>query len=131
MHSYFEKLIGYWKLIGADIQGFQKIQWVEGEYFLMSHFDILYAGRNIKGIEIYKECQSPDLYESQSFDNEANHFYYFHKVEGQQLTIWHGKPDSKNYFTGTFNNHFTEYKGSWKWPGGGYSLTATKTDNLL
>ncbi|MGB2607285.1 MAG: hypothetical protein WBC78_27005, partial [Candidatus Sulfotelmatobacter sp.] len=44
-------LVGTWKVSG-DARGQIRFEWMEGDFFLMQHVDLIYAGRTIRGIEI-------------------------------------------------------------------------------
>jgi hypothetical protein len=53
---------------------------------------------------------------------------YFWRIEGDELTIWHGFEDSPARFTGTIDRVAGSIEGRWVWPGGGYEATATRLD---
>jgi len=53
---------------------------------------------------------------------------YVYELKGDSLTIWFGDKRSNNRFKGKFGSDGRSYSGEWKWPGGGYKMTATRVD---
>jgi hypothetical protein len=128
-----ERLVGTWELSG-EIQGRIRYEWMEGGFFLVQHVDLEY-GRKIKGIEVIGHLK---LSGEKPSKNIRSRFYdfltgltldYTYEVVDENITIWFGEKGSKNLFKAQFSRDGKSYSGAWKWPGGGYTLTATKVSS--
>jgi hypothetical protein len=53
---------------------------------------------------------------------------YVWQLDGAELTISHGFRDSPAKFHGAVDPGAGVITGAWEWPGGGYEVTATRTD---
>jgi len=125
-----DKLVGTWELSG-DIKGRIRFEWAEGGFFLVQYIDLEYE-RKIKGIEMIGHTQLPEEKPSKDIKSRFYDFLtgltlgYTYEVVGENITIWFGERGSDNLFKGKFSRDGKSYYGAWKWPGGGYSLTANK-----
>jgi hypothetical protein len=124
-------LVGTWKVSG-DAQGQIRYEWTEGGFFLMQHVDLIYAARTIKGIEIIGRLQgigqdpSQDIHSRFYSFTEGLTLDYVYEIVGDTFTIWFGPKGSDNRFQGKFSKDGNSYAGGWRWPGGGYDMTATR-----
>ena len=126
-----ERLVGSWKLSGPEIKGEVTFEWLEGGFFLVQRGRIEIWGRKIIFIEYIGYDANQGLCTSHLFDNYGNRFTYAWEIVGDKLTIWFGQKGSDNCFQGKFNRKGDRYSGAWKWPGGGYTATATKVMPIL
>ena len=124
-------LVGTWKVSG-DAPGQIRFEWTEGGFFLMQHVDLTYAGRTVKGIEIIGHLQgvgqepSPDIHSRYYSFTDGLTLEYVYEMAGDTLTIWYGPKGSDNRFEGKFSKDGNSFTGRWRWPGGGYGITATR-----
>ncbi len=133
-----DRLVGTWKVSGPEIDGQITFEWMEGDFFLVQHFDLDHSGHKIKGIEIigfergWEQLeQAADHTSSQDitshlFDNQGSTFTYTWEVDGDTLTIWGGSKGSPAFYKGTFSADGNTNTGAWQWPGGGYESTMTR-----
>jgi hypothetical protein len=131
-----DKLIGKWKLWG-DANGYVEYEWLEGGHFLKQEVDIVYGGKNIKGIELIGYLHRAGEEPGKEIWSRFYSFYdgltldYVYEFDGDTLTIWFGHKDSDNFYKGTFSKEGDSFSGSWQWPGGGYSVTGKRIDKNL
>jgi hypothetical protein len=130
-----DKLVGTWKLSG-DVEGQIKFEWAEGGFFLIQHVDLKspsqYGGRRILGTEVIGHLQRVN--EEPTSDIKSRFYSYLdgltldytYELVGDTFTIWFGDRGSDNLFKGKFSRDGCAYSGAWKWPGGGYRMTATR-----
>jgi|HubBroStandDraft_1064217.scaffolds.fasta_scaffold37180_2 hypothetical protein len=124
-------LVGTWKVSG-DVQGQIRYEWEEGGFFLTQHVDLVYAGRNIRGIELIGHLRGVGQKPSQDIHSRFYHFTegltldYVYKISGDTITIWFGPKGSDNRFRGKFSKDGNSFTGAWRWPRGGYKMTATR-----
>lgn len=127
-----EVLVGTWKIEGresgpdGEINGQVTFEWMEGGFFLVQHVDIDHKGQKIRGIEIIGYDDSARTFTSHFFDNMGNISEYVWEVGRNTLTIWGGYVGSPARLKGKFSNDGNTFTGSWKWPGGGYTVTMTR-----
>jgi hypothetical protein len=132
-----DRLVGTWNVSGPDIRGQVRFEWMEGNFFLIQYFDMVYSGHKIKGIEIigYErgweavgqpvDTSNQDL-TSRLFDNMGNTFTYTWEIDDETLTIWGGAKGSPAAYRGKFGDDGNTNSGGWEWPGGGYQSTMTR-----
>jgi hypothetical protein len=136
----FDKLLGTWNLkhrdltTGEEWSGKDTFEWMDGGFFLAFHHEEF--GRNIKGTMIIgyakrwgKEKPSRDAIGHWFESSSGNYFKYIWEVDDDTLTFWLEKKNSSAAFKGTFSEDHKTITGAWKWPGGGYELIMTKTNN--
>lgn len=126
----FERLIGTWELSG-DTRGTVTYQMLEGDFFLIQHFDIQVFGNHIKGIEVIGHLrpfgrQSEEEIRSRAYDNAGNTLDYVYELDGDTLTIWGNEKGSPAFFKGKFSADGNTNSGAWVYPNGGYQSTMTK-----
>ncbi|MBI3583661.1 MAG: hypothetical protein HY096_06890 [Nitrospinae bacterium] len=126
-----DKLVGKWKISG-DAKGQIEYKWADGGFFLIQDVNLEYGGKQIKGIEIIGHLQKIGEEPSREIWSRFYHFTegltldYVYELVDNTLTIWFGKKDSNNFYSGTFNKDGNSFKGAWQWPGGGYKITGRK-----
>lgn len=126
-----DKLVGTWKVSGGA-RGRIRFEWMEGGFFLLQHYDLEYGGRSIKGMEVIGHLQR--LGEKPSKEIRSRIYGitdgltldYVHEIVSDTYRIWLGDRGSDNRFVGKFSLDGNSFSGKWKWPGGGYSVTATR-----
>jgi hypothetical protein len=130
-----DKLVGTWELSG-DVEGQIKFEWAEGGFFLIQHVDLKsplkYGRHRILGIEVIGHLQRVN--EEPTSDIKSRFYSYLdgltldytYELVGDAFTIWFGERGSDNLFKGKFSRDGNAYSGAWKWPGGGYTMTATR-----
>jgi hypothetical protein len=130
-----ERLVGYWKVTGPEIDGEVSFEWMDGGFFLIQRFDLVHNGRNIKGMEIigytkefFAESPSEHL-KSRIYDNHGNTFDYTYEVDEKSLTIWGGEKGSLAYYKGTWSEDDSTNSGRWVYPGGGYESNMTRINS--
>lgn len=125
-------LAGTWDVSGPEIKGRVRFEWLEGNFYLVQHYDLNYSGHLIKGIEIigferkFGANAPGEHITSHVFDNEGNSLDYIYELEGDRLTIWGGEIGSPAAFRGMFSPDRNTLTGGWEWPGGGYESTMTR-----
>ena len=109
--------------------------WLEGQFFLLQHFDFEHAGHCVDGLEVighssgFEEASSADLH-SRIYDSAGNTSDHVYELEGDTLTIWGGHRGSEVYYRGIFSDDGQSCTGSWVFPGGGgHSTVMTRTTN--
>lgn len=121
-----DRLVGTWTVSGSMVTGKVTFDWFDGGFFLVQSVDLTHDGKEIKGMEYIGYNESIGICSSYFFDNAGHVFTYCWDVDGDDITIWFGKKDSNNRFTGRFNEDGNSYSGAWEWPGGGYQATLTR-----
>jgi hypothetical protein len=125
------RLVGTWQVSG-DATGQVKYEWLEGQFFLEQHFDLVHNGRCIKGIEVIGHLHPFDGQPSKDIRTRVYSFTdgmtldYVYDLEGDTLMIWGGEKGSPMYYQGTFSDDGKAVNGGWHWPGGGYTANMTK-----
>jgi hypothetical protein len=126
------KLVGTWTISG-EAHGQIRFEWMEGGFFLIQHVDLKYYGRRIKGIEVIGHYQrlgeepSKEIRSRFYSSNDGLTLDYVYQLVGNTLKIWFGDKSSNNRFVGRFSPDGNGFSGKWKWPGGGYSVTGTRS----
>lgn len=126
-----DALVGRWKLSG-DARGEARFEWTEGGMFLLQHVDLLVFGRQHKGIELIghlhriNEQATPEIWTRFYSFLDGLTLDYVYELDGRTLTIWFMKKGSDNRFTATISSDGNSYEGGWRWPGGGYDVSATR-----
>jgi len=127
----FERLLGTWKISGGA-QGQIRFERMEGGFFLLQHVELEYGGRKIKGMEVIGHLQFPGEKPTSEIRSRFYSFLdgltldYVYELEGSRLQIWFGPKGSDNYFLGHFSETGNSFHGAWKWPAGGYEVTANR-----
>ena len=127
-----DKLVGTWSISG-EAHGQIRFEWMEGGFFLIQHVDLEYGGRRIKGMEVIGhlrrlgEESSKEIRSRFYSSNDGLTLDYVYQLVGDTLEIWFGEKGSDNWFAGKFSPDGNSLSGKWKWPGGGYSVTGTKS----
>jgi hypothetical protein len=126
-----EMLVGTWKLSG-DAEGQIRFEWMEGGMFLVQHVDLAVFGRRHKGIEILGHLHRVNEEPSAEIWTRFYSFFdgltldYVYELRDDTLTIWFGRKNSDNRYTGRFSKDRRSFEGAWQWPGGGYEVKGTK-----
>src|SRR5262245_34377202 len=126
-----DRLVGTWRVSG-DAEGEVRYEWIEGGFFLLQHFDLVHTGHKSRGIEAighlhgFGEEPGSDIRTRVYSFLDGLTLDYVYEVSGDTLTIWGGEKGSPAYFKGTFSKDGNILKGSWVYPGGGYSTTSTR-----
>jgi hypothetical protein len=108
-----------------------KFAWQEGGFFLIQHFNLVYGGRKIRGIEVIGNLRRVGEEPSKEIWTRVYTFDgltldYVYELVDRNLTIWFGERGSQNFFLGKFSDDGKTLSGAWQWPGGGYSVTNAK-----
>jgi hypothetical protein len=61
------------------------------------------------------------------YTNHGDTLAYVCELDGDTMTIWMGEKGSPAVYHGTFSADGNTIEGEWKWPGGGYKETMTRT----
>ena len=130
-------LEGTWRLEGHDLDGSAPFtgtmtrRWLPGGHFLVQRMRID-GDEQEEGAEYIGWDHERGTLRSMFFSNEGPGPFcsfaleYVWRIEGDDLTIWHGYQDSPARFTGTIDRGAGTVEGRWEWPGGGYAATATR-----
>ena len=126
-----DRLVGTWKVSGPTIEGEVRFERMEGDFFVIQHFDLSHEGRKIKGVEYIGFDQDTGTLRSRLMDNAGSNFVYTWDIADDTLTIWFGDKGSDNFYRGKFNKDGDTNKGRWQWPEsngkiGGYESTMTR-----
>ena len=135
------KLVGAWKLMhknfntGEEWSGQDTFEWLDGGYFMSMHheeFERL-EGIMIIGYEMRwgQNKPSEDLIGHWFEISSGQHYEYVWEVDDKNITFWLEQKHSDWAFKGVFNDDWTEVKGAWRWPGGGYELIMEKYKNKI
>ncbi len=130
-------LEGTWRLEGRDASGAPFTgtvvrRWLPGGFFMTQETSM--DGHPQDGVEYIGYDSALDSLRSMLFGGEgpgpfcAFALEYVWVVEGDELTIWHGFRDSPARVAGAIDRAARTVRGAWAWPGGGYDVTATRTD---
>ena len=128
----FEKLIGTWKVSGG-LSGTNSFEWTENGFFLIQRFDFEKDGHLIKGIEIIGHEKNFFGEESAEIKSKVYSFtdgmtldYVYEMDDAGELTIWMEKKGSDGFMKGVFSDDGNTLNAEWKYPGGGYAVTAAQ-----
>jgi hypothetical protein len=127
----FHRIVGTWKESGG-YNGTSAYEWMEGEFFLIHHFDgMTPGGRHVKGVEYIGFDEDTGTLRSHLMDNHGSNFTYTYEMEGDVLTSWFGDKGSGNFYTGRFSQDGNTITGRWQWPEGkektgGFEVTSTR-----
>ncbi|MGA3219456.1 MAG: hypothetical protein ABSE77_10355 [Acidimicrobiales bacterium] len=124
-----DRLVGEWRVSGPFLQGTLTFEWMEGGFFLIQRVTAEGGGRTIRGIEYIGYDEDSSTCRSHYLDIHGANFTYTYEMEGDTIRIWFGERGSDNAFVGRFADDGMSYSGEWKWPGGGYSATMTRTSS--
>ncbi|MEX5719902.1 hypothetical protein [Geodermatophilus maliterrae] len=131
-------LEGTWRLEGRDLDGGAPFtgtvtrRWMPGGHFLVQETRI--DGDEHGGAEYIGYDHARQTLRSMYFSAEGPGPFcsfaleYVWRIEGDDLTIWHGSEDSPARFSGRIDRRAGTVDGRWEWPGGGYRATATRLD---
>jgi hypothetical protein len=126
-----DRLVGTWNVTGGA-EGTVTYEWMDGNFFLIQHFDFEHGDHRVKGMEIIGHSQpfgaepSKDI-KARIYDTLGNTFEYVYELVGDTLTIWGGEKGSPAYYQGTFSKDGNVCVGAWVYPGGGgYDATFTR-----
>jgi hypothetical protein len=132
----FNKLIGEWEvtnkdpITGEEWFGHDKYEWLEGGYFIAFHHEEFgrLKGTMIIGYETRWGQAKPtgDAMGHWFETSSGSHYDYIWEIDGKHLTLWLEQKEGDSALRADFNDTFTELKGSWKWPGGGYATAMKK-----
>jgi hypothetical protein len=129
-------LAGTWRLEGHDLDGGAPFtgtvtrHWLPGGHFLVQEMRI--DGQEHPGAEYIGWDHERQTLRSMYFSEEGPGPFcsfaleYVWRIDGDDLTIWHGYQDSPARFTGTIDRDAGVVRGRWEWPGGGYEAAATR-----
>lgn len=125
------RLVGIWEL-SEDTTGRVTYEWLEGNFFLLQHVDMVHDGNHIKGLEVigrlrsFGEEPSADIH-SRFYSSSGDTLDYVYELVDKTLMIWGGEKGSPAYYQGIFNDDDTICTGAWTFPGGsGYKSTMTR-----
>ncbi|WP_448641816.1 hypothetical protein [Geodermatophilus sp. URMC 63] len=131
-------LEGSWRLEGHDLGGGAPFtgtvtrRWLPGGHFLVQQMRI--DGDEQEGTEYIGWDHAQETLRSMLFSREGPGPFcsfaleYVWRIEGDDLTIWHGSRDSPARFSGRIDRAAGTVAGRWEWPGGGYAATETRLD---
>jgi hypothetical protein len=120
-------LIGIWSVSGSGLSGTVEYAWFENGAFLIQTVDLVHNGTVNRGIELIGVDPDSRQLRSHFFGNSGEILEYTYELEDDMLTIWFGEPGSAAKFTGRFDAEGRVNAGAWKWPGGGYESTMTRS----
>ncbi len=126
-----DRLAGKWKVSGPNIDGCVTFEWMEGGFFFIQRFELVYYGAKIKGIEYTGFDEDTRTLRSHLMDIRGANFTYTWDIEGDTLWYWFGDKGSQNFSHGTFSKDGNTITGRWQWPEGGgkiggYEYTMTR-----
>lgn len=124
MLNTLERLIGTWTVFDPtgqeEMKGQVRFEWMDGNFFMMQHVQLVHHGRAITGLEIIGYDADSDSLKSSYYGNTGEIFKYVWELEGDTLTIWGGEKGSPARYIGKFSDDGDTNVGGWEWPGGGY-----------
>ena len=120
------RFVGAWRLKGSEMTGAVTFTWFQGGFFLVQTGWIKIWGRRTRFIEFIGYDEARRSCTSRLFDNFGDRFTYEWGVDGNDICISFGQKGSGNSFTGSFSEDGNAYAGRWRWPGGGYEVTAKR-----
>lgn len=130
----YARLIGNWKLTHRDLNtghewsGNDTFAWLPGKRFLtfQHHED---GNGGIDGIMVigqemgWEEDEPSDEIIGHWFESSSGHHYkYIWEIKGDTIQFWLNDKQSGMFFKGEFSEDGNSISGTWKWPGGGYTL---------
>ncbi|MHC1754141.1 MAG: hypothetical protein AB9861_01695 [Methanosarcina sp.] len=126
-----DRLVGKWKVSGPNIDGYVTYEWMEGGFFLIQNFDLIYDGERHKGIEYTGFDEDTRTLRSHLMGINGGNFTYTYNIVGDTLYYWFGDKDSDNFSKGTFSKDGNTIIGRWQWlegdgKTGGYQYTMTR-----
>lgn len=121
-----DRLVGRWRVTGSLFRGFLDFSWTEGGSVLVQRVEGRAGGEKVQGVEYIGFDEETQTLRSRFWDARGSNSIYTWEVEGDTLRIWSGEKGSDNRFEGHFSPDGRSYSGGWQWPGGGYSVTATR-----
>ena len=113
-----QPVLGTWDVMG-DATGRTRYEWLEGNFFLAQHFDLVHNGRTIRGTEIighlypFAGRPSPDIYARVYSCSDGMTLDYVYELDGDTLTIWAGHRGSPSFYRGTFSADGIRMIGAW------------------
>lgn len=125
-------LVGTWDVsghvdgTGEVIHGQALFEWMEGNFFLIQHIDLIQAGVEVKAIEYIGYDAPSKTLRSHYFDITGSIFENVWEIIDSTLTIWAGQIGAAASFKSKINDNASTIMGRWEWPGGGYELCMTK-----
>jgi hypothetical protein len=129
---------GTWRLEGRDpasgepFRGTVTRRWQPGGFFMTQETQV--DGQPADGVEYIGFDSAAGSLRSMLFGAEGPGpvcpfaLEYYWSFDGDRLTIWHGYENSPAHFTGTIDRGARTIVGRWEWPGGGYEVTAVRSD---
>ena len=133
----FGRLVGTWALMHRDLQtgeewaGQDAFSWIDGGRFLA--FNHEEHGR-VKGLMVIgretrwgEDSPSEEILGHWFDSTTGEHFIYIWELLGNTLTFWLEQRGGEFVFTGTISPDNNSISGQWTWPGGGYTLTMTRS----
>ena len=132
-------LKGTWRLQGSDLDGANEFtgtvtrRWLPGGHFLVQEMSV--DGQHHAGTEYIGYDHARKSLRSMLFSDEGPGPFcsfaleYYWRIDGDNLTIWHGEEGSPARFIGTIHRSSGVIDGRWEWPGGGYRATSTRVDH--
>ncbi|TCC64724.1 hypothetical protein E0H73_10195 [Kribbella pittospori] len=121
-----EPLLGTWRVEGPESSGTVQYAWAEFGGWLVQQVDLGAGDTANRGVEYIGYDKETDSIRSHFFGGSGEILEYTYVLDGKELTIYFGGPESPAKFVGAFNDDFTRNTGAWAWPGGGYESTMTK-----
>ena len=89
-----QPLVGTWKLIGLDVDGVIRWEWMEGGFFLIQHFDLQQQGHQ-KGIEYTGYDEETGTLRSRLMQTNGSRFTYTYEIDGDTWYYWFGNKGSR------------------------------------
>jgi hypothetical protein len=133
------KLVGTWELAHQDLNtgeqwgGKDTFEWLPGGYFMVFHHE---EDKGINGMMIlgfekgWEETAPGKEIVGHWFESSSGfHYRYIWEVDDHTVQFWLNDKNSNMQFKGEFNEAGDTITGTWKWPGGGYTLVMKRVQS--
>ena len=132
------KLVGTWELKHQDLNtgeqwaGKDTFEWLPGGHFMAFHHQ---EEKGVKGVMIlgyekgWEETEPGEELIGHWFESSSGyHYKYIWEVDDRTVQFWLNNQQSKMSFRGEFSEDGHSITGTWKWPGGGYTLVMKRVN---
>jgi hypothetical protein len=126
-----DRLVGSWEVSG-EAEGETSWEWMEGGFFLVQRGWSRREGNDQTYVQIIGYDRFPGSAPAEEitgrlYTNQGDTLAYVCELDGDTMTIWMGEKGSPAVYHGIFSPDGNTIEGEWKWPGGGYKETMTRT----
>jgi len=117
-----DRLVGKWKISGPKVEGYTTYEWMEGGFFLIQRFDLIYDGERHKGVEYTGFDENTRTLRSHLMEINGGNFTYTYDIEGDTFWYWFNDKDSGNFSRSIFSKDGNTINGRWQWSEGGTKI---------